>query len=400
MPTLSLERETPTVCCAMMVKNEKFSIMTTMNSIAGKVDGLVIYDTGSTDNTLELIREFCKNNNLPLHIKEGAFVDFSTSRNVLLRFVDVFTQYDYVLLLDSNDVLQEKGRTLRDVVNEQYKILKEGDEGVAHVPNQGFLVNQNWWNGVTTSYWNVRLILRGCDWAYAGKVHEYISCENGLKCAIRKMDGIVIYQDRINDDNKSKHRFKRDVKILQSAVEENPEDERSVYYLAQTYSCLDDYENAYKYYLMRSKMGGFYEEVYNAIFQCGRLNHDMKKDWMVSMNHFLEAFTKFKRAEPVAFIAEYYRLHDQFELSYTFAMLACSLPYPTASILFVDKRCYDYMRWHTLSISAYYTGNYKVGEDACRRCIEYGENLPLNKSNMNFYEDKKKELADDKIKTS
>ena len=80
----------------MIVKNEEYSIPQTLRSVKGFVDEIVVLDTGSTDRTVEIAKEF------------GAKVyhfqwcnDFSAARNESLKYV----QGKWVLVLDADEVL-------------------------------------------------------------------------------------------------------------------------------------------------------------------------------------------------------------------------------------------------------------------------------------------------------
>ena len=94
------------IALLMMVKNEHKRLHVSLNSVLGYVESIVMYDTGSEDNTIEIASEFCKKNNILFRLKQGTFVDFSTSRNESLEFADSFEDIDYLLLLDSNDELR------------------------------------------------------------------------------------------------------------------------------------------------------------------------------------------------------------------------------------------------------------------------------------------------------
>ena len=89
----------------MMVKNEKLRISVTLESIKNFADCLIIYDTGSSDNTIEICENFSKQNNIPLYLKQGEFVNFEVSRNISHDFADTVEFIDYLLLLDTNDEL-------------------------------------------------------------------------------------------------------------------------------------------------------------------------------------------------------------------------------------------------------------------------------------------------------
>ena len=89
----------------LMVKNESPRIRVTLDSVASVVDGLIVFDTGSEDSTIDIVKEFSRESKIPLHLKIGKFQNFAVSRNELLAFADAVPDYDYYLLMDSNDEL-------------------------------------------------------------------------------------------------------------------------------------------------------------------------------------------------------------------------------------------------------------------------------------------------------
>ena len=377
----------------MMVKNEHKCLHITLESIKNFADSLVIYDTGSTDNTIEICQNFCKINNIPLRLKQGEFVDFSTSRNVALDFADSFKDIDYLLLLDTNDEI--KGGEILRKISEEYM---EKDKSA-------FLISQEWFSGTTNKYYNVRFIKAHKGWRYKGVVHEYICNED--KMEDKKVDKLqikelYIYQDRTKDDDKTSKRFQRDEVLLKKEYLKNPIEPRTLFYLAQTYSCLKDSENAFYYYKLRSKIKeGFFEECYESCVKCGELSEILNLDWYDSFGWYMKAFEIIPRVEPLIKIADYYRKKNNWIIAHTFAKLACELQYPDQCILFVDKLSYDYKRWHLYSIIAFYVGNFEEGEKACNLAIENGIknnilSVELDKSNLKFYLDKKE---DNKITT-
>lgn len=92
---------TPTVCLAMIIKNEGPLLPRLFESIRGFVAEYCIVDTGSTDDTMEVLKSM----DMPGTIYEEAFVDFGTTRNVLLQKCRETTRCDYLLLLRRHDSL-------------------------------------------------------------------------------------------------------------------------------------------------------------------------------------------------------------------------------------------------------------------------------------------------------
>ena len=72
------------IALLIMVKNETKRLHVTLNSVIGHVNSIVAFDTGSTDDTIDILKKFSEKHNIPLRLKEGGFIDFSTSRNVSL----------------------------------------------------------------------------------------------------------------------------------------------------------------------------------------------------------------------------------------------------------------------------------------------------------------------------
>jgi len=67
-----------TICLNMIVKNESHIILETLENILStlKIDYWVISDTGSTDNTPQLIKEFFQSRNIPGELKHDPWKDF------------------------------------------------------------------------------------------------------------------------------------------------------------------------------------------------------------------------------------------------------------------------------------------------------------------------------------
>ena len=386
------------IAVLMMLKNESKRLNVTLDSIKNFADSLVIFDTGSTDDTIDICKNFSELYNIPLRLKQGEFTDFSESRNVSLDFADTFEDIDYLLLMDCNDELIG-GDILRKFAEEDYVNNKM----------YSFLISQEWFSGTINIYNNIRFIKAHKGWRYKGVVHEYISItdketKEEICLEIKKLDkNIKLYQDRTKDDDKSINRFYRDKELLLEEYKKNPKYGRTVFYLAQTFSCLNDYKNSYFYYKERTLLVGFWEETYESYFKCGELSETLNHDWHESFVWYIKAYESIPRVEPLLKIAKYYQNIKNFLLSYTFLDLACKLNFPTQCSLYVDKLAYDYTRWHLTSIVAYYTNlHYKEGKLACLRAIENGTKLNINtdidKKNLEFYLKKEQENEKEKEK--
>ena len=65
----------------MMIKNEEKRITVSFDSVKEYTDTFIILDTGSTDSTISICRDYCEKNNIRLFLKEKPFVNF------MIRFI-------------------------------------------------------------------------------------------------------------------------------------------------------------------------------------------------------------------------------------------------------------------------------------------------------------------------
>lgn len=424
-----LEVDKPTIGLLMMVKNETKRLHVTLNSVIGVVDALIMFDTGSTDNTIDIIKNFSEKHKINLYLIQGEFVNFSISRNTSLHYADS-VGVKYILLLDCNDELRG-GQTLKVLAND-----------FMDKPNNSFLLCQEWFTGVSDKYYNIRFVKNRCGWRYRGSVHEWMkdTTKEGPEPSypvVRVPDtmNIVLYQDRTQDDDKTSKRFHRDRELLLNDHAKDPKDTRTLFYLAQTCECLGNLEEALHYSKLRLELTGFIEEIFHSYMRCGNVSLTLSNNWEDSLGWYMKAYEHSLRAEPLIKIADYYRhratVHDKEEiskylenektedkkvlesggtynkvqynrkpnhfwrLSYMFLHEACDLEYPHHCILFVDKGVYDYYRWHLMGIIGYYVGKYDEGKSASLKAISSGMNSVENHKILKFYTDREERIKNE-----
>jgi glycosyltransferase involved in cell wall biosynthesis len=377
----------PSISCLLMVKDEKERIELTLESTKNWISTYIVFDTGSTDGTQNTIKDWCDRNHKELHMKEGKFADFSTSRNVLLDYADTFPE-EYQLMMDSSDELKT-GQELHNFIR-QY-----------NGPFTGFLIKQVWFCGNSTqSYFNVRLIKARHNWRYRGAVHEYIYSPEVEKLKPLRVPSIILYQDRVSDNNKSFPRFSRDRAILWHEYKKNSNDARTTFYFAQTLGCLGQLDLSYKYYKQRSRMGGFDEEVFHSLLRCGDISRLLGHYDEEAIGWYMNAFNFIQRVEPLLYLSDMFRNKGKWSSAYMFCKMAMTLDFPEESILFVDRDAYDYKRYHMFSIIAFNYANTKKKQeqktaimveavDACDKAIAmYHKEIDIN--NKKYFTGEKK----------
>lgn len=381
----------PKFLLVMMTKNETKRIRVTIESIRDKgFAGVAIFDTGSEDDTLDIIEDVCVNDlRLPVHVRHGKFVNFTQGYDTMLDVADdcaVEHGYDFYVILDANDeFVGELPRDLADDVDSWFieRRLK-------------------WSTHDVTRYWNLKLLRARKGQRYVGDVHEYLDASGG---ATAMCDSFHIFQDRTLDDDKSAKRYFRDRPVLERELEAKPNDPRLTFYLAQTYSCIDEPRLAYDTYAKRATMTvGYAEERWQAAMQCAKfasfvdgVSADERLAWLqIALR--LDA-----RVETANRLCEFHLDRGEFAAAYAYARLAADLPWPRQRMLFIEQKEHEYTRWHLLGRAAYYyatcvlsaegTDDYRErrrsvlrdGETGCSKAIAAGCDVALDESNLAFY---------------
>ena len=70
----------PTLCLNMIVKNESKIITRLFDSVINIIECYCICDTGSTDNTVELIKTYFESKNIPGTIVNEPFKNFISTK--------------------------------------------------------------------------------------------------------------------------------------------------------------------------------------------------------------------------------------------------------------------------------------------------------------------------------
>jgi hypothetical protein len=347
----------PLLCVAVMVKNEEERITRTLSSVIDHVSHVVILDTGSEDNTVKTVIDFCNKHNKPLKLKEEPFVDFAYSRNVMLKMC--YGLSEFVLLLDANDEVQNPHTMVRYLE----KVRNDKEDCVFGCK---FIWENDIVDGNNREYYKTGIIRNNKDDIYYEfPVHEYITSSNPGKYYSNnnlQLSDFYIYQDRKKDKD-STPRIKNDVEILKKYLDENGENERAYRFLCQSYCILGDMENLNLYSdklvkfiaslydksndvtLETKYSDNYYYGMMNRALSGSRLGHsDFHKDYMRAYNHLNIVF---ESADPFFEMANEYLTKGNLDLAYLYIKKCCQIVEP--SNIFDTQINYDIYKKHRWS---------------------------------------------------
>ena len=203
----------------MIVKNEEQNIGPCLDSVNNLFDEVIIVDTGSTDATLNIIRN------------SGAKVvdfpwrdDFAAARNEAMRHA----RGDWVFWMDADDRLDEENRRkLRKLLSElpqelvgytiKYLCLPDPETGTATIIDRP------------------RLLPNRAEVRWEYRVHEQVRFGHGVPKDWLRSTDIVIHHVGLQDIHLRKKKLERNLRLLEMEYQQRPTDPFILFYLGSTY---------------------------------------------------------------------------------------------------------------------------------------------------------------------
>lgn len=256
----------PTVCIGMIAKNEERDLPRCLQSLEGVADGIVLLDTGSVDNTMEVARAWALRQleRYPkFHHEVRTYLgaseqdengdwklwNFSKARNEYVLRIESL-QFDYTLWMDADDEVLDPHKLKLSRYLDQYDA-------------QGVMIEAG------SLRWPHYRLLKRHKVRFAGWCHEYPSWF-GASCV---HDDITIRHDGapgIGEDSND-----RNLRILEREMAASP-NSRTAFYLGNTYKDRGQAAQAISLYQARMDFGKGYEDEYwfAALYKarCERMN--------------------------------------------------------------------------------------------------------------------------------
>jgi glycosyltransferase involved in cell wall biosynthesis len=366
----------------MIVKNESKIIRRLIDSVLPIIDSYCICDTGSTDDTKEIIRSYCQEKKIPGEVFEVPFRDFGYNRTESLKRAEKWGQY--ALLVDADMKLEISPAFKKDSLTLDVYQVKQKNSAI--------------------EYYNTRVVRTDKGITCVGVTHEYYNVPQGLQSG--QLDALEI--NDIGDGGAKSDKFERDVRLLRKGLLEDPKNIRYHFYLANSYRDLgtmtEDWEKskkflnkAIKWYKRRIEMGGWDEEQFMSCLEIGNIYRKMDENDR-AVYWWLEAYMyRRTRSESLYEVIKYYREKDprHAQIAGYFYDIAKAIPFPKNDALFIRRAVYDYLLDYEYSILAYYMG-WTVDQYKYLELIGKHDNYANILSNFKFYAKKMSSLRPEK----
>jgi len=376
-------------------KDESPVIENMLESAKDIVDLIVVNDTGSTDGTQQIIKNFGEKYGIPTYVFERPFDDFENSRNhAMQKLRDVVKELNWNpeqvhgFWFDCDETLVIDSKFNKAQFTKDLYMINTYIGQMKYTRNTFFKVSK--------------------PFRWYGPVHEFIVCDeqnitSGLAENIHvdvKMTGNSWMGDIA--EKYASHSYK-----LEAYINKNRQDPRWIFYTAQSWhdaaSIKDNREEnderlrrSMKYYRERvSRTDGYAEEIYYAQYRIGTIMRILEEPWHLTHMELLKAYQIDPlRGESIKVIIDHYLQMGEWNMAYLYSKFAKTTfhgknPYPTR-LLFVDEATYVWKFAEAHAAASFYTGRMDEAKQTYQEIVNLTKTHPqfftpddLNKINMN-----------------
>jgi len=363
-----------------IMKNESHVANRMLDSIKSIVDGIVVVDTGSTDNSIEVVEKWGKDNGVETYVFERPFDNFENSRNhsfekareIFLSKNDGNIYYNF--WLDFDEQLEISANFDKNKLDKDLYMLNTYINQMRYTRNEVCRLDK--------------------PFKFYGPVHEYIICEDKTITS-GLLDGLTV---RVQMDGGSwkediSEKYKSHAHSLEKYIDKDRKDPRWIFYTAQSYhdsACVKDNKEenderlrrSIKYYRERiSRPDGYHEEIFYSQYRVGTIMRAMEEPWNLTLNELLKAYSFDPlRGESIKAIVDHYLTIGDWNNAYLFSSFGKKnfhgqSPYPKR-LLFVDESLYIWKFLEVHSAACFYTGRKDEAKQTFQEMVKISKESP------------------------
>jgi len=329
------------LCLVMIVKDEEDSIEKCLKSVAPFISYWVIVDTGSSDDTINVINRITAELNIPGELHERPWVNFEVNRTESLELAKGKCDYRWIIDADDEFVLED------GVTN---PFIGLNDKSIDCFQLKYKL------SGL--QYYRAQIVKSDQDWCYKGVLHEYLFLDKPEQ-KHSQVKGAHVKADisPLKRASSVEEKYANDAKILEKALETEPDNQRYMFYLAQSYRDSQQDEKAFEAYKKRAEAGGWEEEVYYSMYMMAKIKEKLKAPIEEVTQYYSKAWEyRPQRLEAAFHVMRKLREQKRFVLAFAYGNIASKSP-GCSDILFVEPEMWQWRLLDEFSLAAYYTGN-------------------------------------------
>lgn len=337
-----------TICLNMIVKNEAHIIEKTLENICQyiPITYWVISDTGSTDDTKEIIQRFFDKKGIKGELVEHEWKDFGYNRTKALECA--YQKTEYLFIFDADDSI-EGTLSFPKLTQDKY-MFRFGKE---------------------FSYERPLLITNRKKWVYTGVLHEYLDASEPRTSASLQGPYYVV-SGRTGNRSKDPQKYAKDAIVLKEAYEKEPRQDlksRYSFYCGQSYMDAEMVDESIEWYKKCESNIGWDQERYYSCIQLGELYR--RKGDSMNMQFYWSKSCQYdpERIEGVIMLMEQLKKQDNHVLVNAMYHRWKDYRHDLQNKLFIRNYVYDYELEYLNSICAYYAKDIETGYGCCKKVI-------------------------------
>ena len=337
------------IALCMIVKNESKRIEACLNSVKPLIDHVIIVDTGSTDDTKEIIQKWLDENCVPGLVVDEPWVNFAVNRTRALELCRGIEAMDYALMIDADEVLVyypgfNAKKLKEEMTHDIYDIeIKYGG----------------------LSYFRPHIYSNKIKIEYRGVLHEFAAYTGSNRGVIRDFYNFSTYTD---NRGQGVQKFQKDAVLLERALATETDPfmiSRYTFYLAQSYRDCGQRHKAIHYYEQRATQGFWEQEIFWSHYQIGLMKQDLDCPVEEVLDSYFKAYEADPtRAEPLFAAIVVLNKKKRHHLAYLLGKKALTLK-ANPGVLFLMPVIYDYALMDEFVVSAFYSGHYEEAMEIC-----------------------------------
>jgi hypothetical protein len=354
------------ICLNMIVKNEAKNLKRLFASLYRWIDYYVISDTGSTDNTIELIRELGQLYKIDGVIEKHDWVNFAHNRNLSMQAavkarVMGKNQCNWLMIIDADEEL-----VISD--NEWKKKLMPGFTYTTFVKVNGIATKRNF-----------LIWMPDQQWEWKGKVHNYLF---NLKGNYEKLhtNGVYIEYHQF-EGSKSKpflnpiEKNKNDIEILLKEIESlniKKVQVQRFFQLAYSYKNINDHESCVFYLkkILNYPEASLNLRYISLVFIAKSLIY-LKKDYQEIQPYLLQAISlNDLRKEAYYYLAFIEKARGNLSEAKGILEKANMLPYFNPDFSIWEENIYTWKIKYDLSVIYYQLNNFLLAKTSILELIQ------------------------------
>lgn len=340
----------------MIVKNESHIIEKTLENLCQKIkfSYWVISDTGSTDNTVEIIEKFFKAKGINGEISHDPWLNFAHNRNKALE--KCLGKSDYVFFFDADDFIYGEPEFPQELTEDFYYFKLGNGSG-------------------SSTYYRKLLVKNNNVFFWRGVVHEFIEYKENVK-GDHILGDYYILSGRTGDRNKDPvKKYLNDAKVLEEACINNLEPDlltRYMFYCAQSYRDAGVTDKAIEWYEKRANhLDGWIDERYISYLNLGYIYEDQNNHNLAILKWQEAASLCPERAEAWYNIARRYNWNKNYQLAYIYAKQAHNCSSPNENRLFLNENIYKFWGHYEYCINSFSLNKLNEAYEGFKMMLEF-----------------------------